>query len=325
MSHKASLGVAIFLGLLTLAGCGSFFTSKDSITGSEIYTVSSTQDLDNAALIHITVSVNQTERDALKASLGSSYRVPTSINVWMGVQSESNSSAYSTVELHPLTTISVGSDFTSATADVNLLSLVSGSSNGLSWLSSEYFAKDGYNNMTGYYLFASDGWSYSSNTSKTYDISGGDSHSFTFPDRFPMGQGLSACASLTDLTTPAFMQIINPDGWATTSATTVGVGDTIILTYTSSNSSAYPCLNFYGQGGSYPYYYNLYSPLAPVQDSKGKYVWTFNLQFTAYGNPNTYVTDDGNTLFVPIDGAFNLYSQNTWEYSYSAYYSYLPI
>jgi hypothetical protein len=323
MSHKAFLGVAVFLGLLTLAGCGSFFTQKESINGSEIYTVTSTQDADNPALIHIQVDVKSAELLALKASLGSSYRAPTKINIWMGVQSKAITDPYLAVELRPLTTIPVGSDFTSAMVDVNLLSLMSGSNNSLGWLYSEYFAKDGYNSMTGYYLFASDAWSYSSNTSKTYDIdlyNEVGNHSFTFPDRFPVGQGISACSRLLS---PSFVTIINTDGWAGPATTTVGVGSAITLTYTSSNSSSYPSLNFYGQGGSYPYYYGISSPMAPTLDSNGKYVWTFNLEFTDYGNPFTYVTNDGATIiYVPIDGDFNLSSQNTWD-SYYAYYTFM--
>ena len=205
------------------------------------------------------------------------------------------------------------------TADVNLLDLASGNySGGLSWLSSDYFTIGGTNDMTGFYLFASDGWSYSTDTSKDYELTNGGNHSFSFPDRFPRGQGISDCCSLTD---PGFKPIYH-GGWTNTFSgsnySSIDSTTKMTLTYYSRVNTENPTLNV----GSY----TLNPNSDPVESTDyGLYAWTFNVGFSTYDySTNTAVSVVDNYSVVPLYNGSSCYisSQNSTYYYYANYYYY---
>lgn len=309
MFRKTSLCLAILCGFLTITGCTSFFNTTSAITGSEIYSITATQDAGNAAHFTISVTIDAAKKAALASSLGSSYKEPENLYIWLAPVPQTG--AGQAFEFLPLVTVSLLGKTDSFTTEINLLDLQRDGYMGVPWLNADYFTMGSQDFMAGLYIFASDGWSYTSSasSSQSHELSGQPGVFFSFPDRFPMGQGVSNCYGTT-----SFEPILSLTGWSTDYAGgTMSLAASMTLSYYSDSQLEDPKLNVSS--------YAVNPVTSAVWDPAiSKYVWTFKLRFSAYNYPDNWALSyDGDYTVVPVEGSFSIYGENS---AISCHYSY---
>jgi hypothetical protein len=200
MYKKLSWAFLALGALFLLGSCGGgIFGSGDSIPGTKIYTLTSRQLPDKPSTIEFVVDVDTAAKTELQSKLLSAYHEPDQLYIWMAVKQDQTFGYYGSTELKPIFRLSLDPAVTHYEAAFDLLKLsasISSGGYGFSWLEANSLFDEGNpaDNMKGYYLFASDGYSYNS-TGSSYDLEGPNSlldlHTFSFPNRFPKGQGLS--------------------------------------------------------------------------------------------------------------------------------------
>jgi len=214
-----------------------------------------------------------------------------------------------------------------------------------------------WSGMMGFYLVASDGYSYSPDPESTYalhrqdDAYADSSNSFAFADRFPKGPGRSDYLILSNFenqTDKVWLAIEQAPGYevvkdgatiASDSSTATAIGDTLTVIYRSTGEYDYPYLylaNTYYHEDYYwnDYYYSgslnpdPYNGTGPVYDpALGVYVWTWEFLFAFddtdpnYGSINT---DSSGLTTLTTPNAISTWSITPQNYNYSnAYFNFV--
>jgi hypothetical protein len=301
------------------------FSNNGGIPGTKIYTLSSRQLPEKPSSIEVVVDVNTTAKDALKTKLGTAWSEPENLYIWMAIKTDSSYSSYAD-ELHPAMKIALDPSKTHYVAVFDLIANSSGnmSSTGFNWLNAGSLFSE-YNTsgkMTGYYLFASDGWSNNSGNGSSYELEGTDpldTKSFNFYQNFPKGKGLSnyvefpAPAPATDVWIP----IIQGSGSvsANVSKSDVTDADVITVTYKTPNASDDPKLQINNSGN-----YTHTTTSGTLDSASNLYVYEFKIRFQ--GNATT-VLSDNQVDYLASKGTYYYLTFTGGNLGYWASYRYL--
>jgi hypothetical protein len=189
-------------------------------------------------------------------------------------------------------------------------------------------------NMTGFNLFASDGWSGSQDSGKSYRLEGDEPFAdFYFPDKFPKGQGISNCIKYPNTSvvppTPDWVPIfVDPVG-VTVDFTGYELtsDDIFTLTYSTKGSSDNPSFNVAGitlTGADIPDDTNTLGvdeSLTHLTAVNGVYKFIWKLRFFTSGSPLTLLTG---VIDIPVTrgSTFSINTTGGGQYSFWNQYRY---
>lgn len=199
MAISIARTVAVLAGLLLLGSCRGVGGRVSYLSGTKIYSLSSSQMQGKPSTILYQLDVDTAAKAALVSKLGTGYEEPKVLYIWIGLTWSGSGDMR---EMHPIAKLDFVPGTLHYSGSFDLLEHVStGDRNetNFHWLdaTSWFSATNHPGAMTGYALLASEGW-YSSNSSNgskvLFEVEGPDPQTMSycqFPENAAKGPGLS--------------------------------------------------------------------------------------------------------------------------------------
>ncbi|MEI6388095.1 MAG: hypothetical protein WCQ50_15820 [Spirochaetota bacterium] len=246
MLHSLLKALPVAVALL-LVSCQGMSDSDKGLPGSQIYTLSSSQDPGKPSTILYSVDIDIQGRDALKARLGSAYIQPEELYFWMAAPTKNGyydvmgHETYRSILRIPLLADPSVLHYEGA---FDLFDIMKADPQ-FGWLDEVTFdAKKGESNLTGYHLLASDAWWGAGPAGYLYELPAANAalRLVTFRDTVPIGQGLSNCVDVTGSDFVKILKVYGGYSYSLLTYTRLVEGDRLTVSYTSDTKEDSPAL-----------------------------------------------------------------------------------